>query len=69
MTSYTASTENATNSVTATPEDSNASVSLKLGGETVLSPVTWQVGENVLTVEVKNGDAMKTYTVTVTKSQ
>lgn len=68
MTSYTASTTNATNAVTATPADENADVVIKLNGEAATSPVTWQVGENTLTIDVTNGDAAKTYTVTVTKS-
>ena len=65
---YTASTSNATTAVTATPEDSSAAVTLKLGGAAVTSPVTWASGENTLTVEVTNGDVSKTYTVTVTKT-
>lgn len=68
VTSYTATTTNATNTVTATPTDSAAAVTLMLDGEVVTSPVTWATGENVLSVEVQNGDAVKTYTVTVTKS-
>ena len=68
MTSYTASTTNATNAVTATPADENADVAIKLNGEAATSPVTWQVGENTLAIDVTNGDAVKTYTVTVTKS-
>lgn len=68
VTSYTSSTSNATNSVSATPEDDGASVKIKLNGEDATSPVTWEIGENVLSVEVANGDAKKTYTVTVTKS-
>lgn len=65
---YTASTSNATTAVTATPEDSSAAVTLKLGGAAVTSPVTWASGENTLTAEVTNGDVSKTYTVTVTKT-
>jgi len=68
VTSYTAATTNATNAVTATPEDEDATVAIKLGGTSVTSPVTWQSGENVLTVDVTNGTSTKTYTVTVTKS-
>ena len=62
VTEYTASTSNAT------PEDSSAAVTLKLGGTAVTSPVTWASGENTLTAEVTNGDVSKTYTVTVTKT-
>lgn len=68
VTEYTASTSNTTTAVTATPEDSSAAVTLKLGGTAVTSPVTWASGENTLTAEVTNGDVSKTYTVTVTKT-
>lgn len=68
VTEYAASTSNATTAVTATPEDDNATVVLKLGGTTVTSPVTWASGENTLTAEVTNGAASKIYTVTVTKT-
>lgn len=68
VTEYAASTSNATNTVTATPEAEGASVTMKLSGSTVTSPVTWETGENELTIEVTNGDVSKTYTVTVTKS-
>ena len=68
VTEYAAATSNATNTVTAEPEDEDATVTLKLGGEATANPVTWALGENVLTVEVVNGEAEQTYTVTVTKS-
>ena len=68
MTEYTAATTNNSNAVTATPADTNATVTLKLGGTKTARPVTWADGENALTVEVSNGDAAKTYKVTVTKT-
>ena len=68
-TEYTATTTNATNTVTATPEDENATVTI-LNGETPVengTAATWTEGANNLTVTVKNGTAQKAYTVTVTK--
>lgn len=68
---YTATTTNASNKVTATAEDSAATIEIT-NGETVVtneSAVTWADGENVLTIKVTNGTVTKTYTVTVTKSQ
>ncbi len=69
-TEYTAITTNATNTVTATPEDESATVTI-LNGETPVSngaAATWAEGTNTLTITVKNGSAQKVYTVTVTKS-
>lgn len=69
---YTASTESSTSTVTATPSDSNASVTIKLDGATTGvsgTTVTWgDAGYHVLTVTVTNSTASKTYTVTVLKS-
>ena len=69
MTEYTATTSNATNKVTATPEDESAAVTIMLGDTEITSgeSATWEVGENVLEITVTNGEAEKTYTVTVTK--
>jgi hypothetical protein len=63
---YTATTENATNKVTATPTEEGDEVVIMLG-ETEIengSSATWEVGENVLEITV---DGETTYTVTVTK--
>lgn len=75
VTSYAVSTSNATNTVTATPEDEDATVTITLGENTPVtngSAVTWETGQNTLTIVVTNGsgdDAVtKTYTVNVTKS-
>lgn len=69
VTEYAATTENATNTVTATATDSNATVELYLGEtKQTGTTITWASGENVLKVVVTNGTATKTYTVTVTKS-
>ena len=69
-TEYTAETTNATNTVTATAEDSNAVVTIMLGDAEIENgtAATWAEGENTLTITVANGDAVKTYTVAVTKS-
>lgn len=70
-TAYTASTTDATNTITATATDSsNATVEIKNGTTSVTSgnAATWSAGENTVTITVTNGTATKTYTVTVTKS-
>lgn len=69
-TEYTANTTNATNTITATPEDESAEVTI-LNGETPVtngSAATWNEGANTVTITVKNGTAQKVYTVTVTKT-
>ena len=69
-TEYTANTTNATNTITATPEDEGAEVTI-LNGETPVtngSAATWNEGANTVTITVKNGTAQKAYTVTVTKT-
>lgn len=69
VTEYTATTANATNTITATPEDDEAEVSI-LNGETPVtngSAATWQEGANTVTITVTNGAAEEVYTVTVTK--
>ena len=70
VTEYTVTTENATNKVTATPTDENATVTI-LVGETEIDngdSATWETGENVVTITVENGEESTVYTVTVTKS-
>lgn len=67
---YTANTTNATNTITATPEDEKAAVTI-LNGETPVNngaAAAWAEGANTVTITVKNGTAQKIYTVTVTKS-
>lgn len=69
MTEYEVTTSAATNKITATPEDEDATVEI-LVGETEIDSgdsATWSAGENTLTVTVTNGDKEKVYTVTVTK--
>lgn len=70
VTEYTANTTNATNTITATPEDEDATVTI-LNGETAVnngSAATWVDGANTVTITVENGTAQEVYTVTVTKS-
>ena len=71
-TSYTASTANATNTITAIPADAGAAVTVKVGGVEIDngSAAAWAAGANTVTVKVTapDGKTEKTYTVTVTKS-
>ena len=70
MKSYTATTSNATNTVTATPEDAKAEIEIKNGTTSVPngSSASWSSGANMLTVKVTNGTEQEVYTVTVTKT-
>lgn len=69
-TEYTAATTTATNTVSATASDPDAAIEIKNGSSTVTNgtAATWASGENVVTIKVTNRSAVKTYTVTVTKS-
>ena len=69
MTEYTVTTSNNSNKVTAVADDENATIEISKGIATIEngSQVTWDSGENVLTVSVTNVSASTTYTVTVTK--
>ena len=69
MTEYAVTTENASNKVTATPTDENATVEILLGETEIdnASSATWETGENTLTITVTNGEESTVYTVTVTK--
>lgn len=66
---YSATTENATNTVSATPEDENAEITVVFKGQEKESgaQLTWDEGENEVTVNVKNEEAEETYTIVVTK--
>lgn len=70
VTSYTAATTNASDTVTVTPTSQGATVVIKNGETTIQneSAATWSAGPNTLTVKVTGDDGDKTYTVTVTKS-
>ncbi len=65
---YTATTENATNTITATASDEDAGIVVIVNGNSVANgaTVTWESGENVVRVIVTKGTASRTYTVTVT---
>lgn len=69
MTEYTVSTSNNSNKVTAVAADENATIEISKGVVDIEngSQVTWDEGENVVTVKVTNGSSSTTYTVTVTK--
>lgn len=76
-TSYTTTTTNATNTVTATPANAGAKVVITnkgtAGGAVEIpngTAATWQAGTNTLaiTVTAEDGTATKAYTVTVTKT-
>lgn len=69
-TEYTAATSNATNTITATATDENATVEITVNGDTVASggSATWNEGDNEVVVTVVTDTATKAYTVTVTKS-
>ena len=77
LTGYTATTTNATNTVTAIPADANATIEITNEGTSeeevaVVNgrAVTWETGANTLTVKVtaENGTTTQSYVVTVTKS-
>lgn len=70
VTTYAATVTAASNAVTATPKNSGAKVALSYNGKNVKNgdSVTWASGANPLTITVTNGNAVKVYTVTVTKS-
>ena len=72
-TSYTANTENATNKLTVTAAE-GAEITVALGeteqeaGQDGKYTLTWETGENVVTVTVDDGTNSTDYTITVTKS-
>lgn len=63
-------TSAATNKITATPEDEDATVEILVGETEIESgdSATWSAGENTVTITVTNGNVEKVYTVTVTKT-
>ncbi len=70
MTSYTATTANATNVITVTPLKAGAKVEIKVNGaaHTNKAAATWLTGKNTVTIKVAFGTTVKTYTVIVTKT-
>ena len=71
-TAYTATTGNASNTISAFPADAGAEIEIKVG-DTVISngtAATWNDGANTVAIKVTaaDGTTIKTYTVTVTKA-
>lgn len=64
---YTTTSSTATAAVMATPAQASASVAISMGGKNIKNGgnVTFSNGANVLTITVKNGNAVRVYTVTV----
>ncbi len=67
--SYTAETENATNTITATAA-SDTDVVITVNGNSLTngSSATWEDGENVVSVQLTSSTGMNTYSIIVTKS-
>ena len=70
-TAYTVTTADASNTITAIPEDATASVTLSMKEKTYENGkrLTWEDGENTVTVNVTDGKTTKAYTITVTYSK
>lgn len=72
VTAYTASTANATNTITAVPADAGAAIQVLVNDKEIDNgtAAAWQTGSNTVTVNVTaaDGTTKKAYTVTVTKS-
>lgn len=68
-TTYTATTSNATNVITAVPESATADIRIKVGDKDIVngSAATWESGSNTVTITVTDGEQTKDYTITVTK--
>ena len=69
--SYTATTSNATNTVSAVPRSSDASVEITVNGDAHTSgtAATWESGQNTVQVTVTNGGSSQVYTIIVTKEE
>ena len=69
-TEYTATTSNASNTITATPSDAGATIVIEVNGTEIANgaAATWTTGSNTVTVTVTAADGTTTeeYTVTVT---
>ena len=70
VTSYTATASNASDAVIAIADDPDAQVVVEYNGSQILngSTVSWTTGTKNLVVTVKKGNAVKVYTVAVTKN-
>ena len=70
VTEYATETTNATNGVTASANDPDATVAVQVNGtELTTEFATWDEGENTVVVTVTNGSDVGVYTVTVTKGE
>lgn len=67
---YTATTEDDTNLITAAAKDSDCTIAIKNGSTDVTNgeAATWSTGANTVTVTSSIGVEKSTYTITVTKS-
>lgn len=65
---YTAATSNASDTITATAEDTDATVTITVNGTAHTSgeSATWDEGANAVVVTVTNGTVQKVYAVTIT---
>lgn len=70
ISSYTAGTTNASNTVTVDPDKDGAKVEIKVNGSVVTNggTATWTAGANTVEVKVTYGTTTRTYSVAVTKS-
>lgn len=70
ITSYAATTSNASNTITATSDDVNAQITISNGSTAIISgnAATWVQGENRVTITVTSGTTSTVYTIIVTKS-
>ena len=68
-TTYTATTSNATNVITAVPASGSAEIEITVGETPVTNgtAAAWASGANTVKVKVTDGETTKTYTITVTK--
>lgn len=67
--SYTALTSDSTNTITVTPSDSDATVVIRAGSDTIENggSATWEAGQNVVSISVTNEGYTRMYIVNVYK--
>ena len=67
--SYTAATTASTNTITVTPSDSDATVVIRAGSDTIENggSATWEAGQNVVSISVTNEGYTRMYIVNVYK--
>jgi hypothetical protein len=67
---YTATTTDASNTITAVAKDGEAEIEILVNGDphTNGTAATWEADENIVEITVTSGTESETYTVTVTKS-